>query len=179
MKGSLSICVMFLAITVYGLASCAPSNFNGESGPQKPASSKGKVHNDDAKPVDPSNDDQPPSISPDDLQALQDCGKKAGQNFANTAKFQVETADVDIGIGNRTQWQDTLAQSDKPRVLILTIKGRVANHPTIELGNPNTTYCLNLKVQIVNHFDLRVSKTARVIEVYDTQISNRATRTQI
>ena len=160
-------------------ASCAPSNFNGESSTQKPAPSKDKTQNDDAKPVDPSIDDQPPSISPEDLQVLQDCSKKAGQNFASTAKFQVETADVDISMGNHPQWQDTLAQTDKPRVLILNIKGKVANHPTIELGNPNTTYCLNVKVQIVNHFDLRVSKTARVIEVYDTQISNHATRTQI
>ena len=179
MNGSRSTCVMFMAIMAQVLASCAPSNFNGESGVQKPATSKDKVHNDDAKPVDPSNDDQPPSISPEDLQALQDCGKKAGQNFASTAKFQVETANVDIGIGNRTHWQDTLAHSVKPRVLILTITGQVANHPTIELGNPNTTYCLNVKVQIVNHFDLRVSKTARVIEVYDTHISNHGTRTQI
>jgi hypothetical protein len=168
-----------LTLTLKFWVACAPANFDGGAGMQPMTKKIDPPTDNPDNTADPDSDPTPPAIPPEKLQVLTDCAKKAGLNLLDQSTYTVETADINISIANRATWKDTLAATAKSRVLILNIQGQIANRIAIELGNPKTIYCLNLKSQIVNRLDVAVSKTAQLIDVYQTQITNRVSRHQI
>jgi hypothetical protein len=177
MSSNLGIKFLPIALMVQMLTSCASANFEASSETQRALPNKNPE--DHTPLIVPEINDRPPNLTPDNLQILTDCSHKAGQDLTSGSRFDIESTDIVAQITNKTQWQDTLATSTRPRVLIVNIRGQIANKLDLEFGNPNTTYCLNIKLQIVNSLNMRVSKTAKVIDVYDNQIMNHSNRSQI
>ena len=177
MSSILGVTFLAIALLVSMVSSCGTADF--QAGTETNRALPNKNLEDHTPLIVPEINDQPPKLTPENLQVLKDCGLKASQDLTSGSSFDIESTDIVAQITNKTQWQDTVATSVRPRVLIVNIRGQIANKLDLEFGNPNTTYCLNFKMQIVNSLNMRVSKTAKIIDVYDNQIMNKSTRSQI
>jgi hypothetical protein len=152
------------------LGSCAPdSSFRG-SADALPS----KQMTPPATQVSPPSIEQPvtPDLSDSDQLTLKSCQQKLPTILQNVKAVEVQ--DLRGSISNTIEFVDQYQGSEK-RVLIINLGSSIVNKLMLQLGNPNTTYCLNISSQIVNVIDIGISRGARLIEARQISIQNKVT----
>jgi len=164
--------VLVLLLNLH-LVACAPDNsFRGDSGRIHPAD-----ETPDNSPVEPPPEDPKiPNLNNDDQETIEACKQKYSALMSGVAT--VESIEISNSISNKEAFSDPYSGKEK-RILILNITAPIANKISLRLGNPNTTYCLNIKSQIINKLDIGVAAGARLIEARQIGISNKISTHEI
>lgn len=167
--------VLFSIVTILALVcGCASEgDFNGASGLEV----KRKVEI--PPPTDqPENHPEPltDDLVPEDQETLAACQQKSAGLLKGVKMVDVQN--IGESLFNKENFVDAYAGSEK-RVLIINFNSEIANKVTLRLTNSNTTYCLNMKSQIVNKLDIGLTPGARLLEARDVSLLNKSNVHQI
>jgi len=169
----LHVVIIYLAVLTAG---CAPdSSFKGSG---EVASNKTLSQPQPSTGMTPPSDDQTVTndLNPQDEVTLKSCQVKLPSLLQGIKVVEVQ--EIASTISNIQSFVDTYS-GDEKRVLIINVKSGISNQISMQLGNRNTIYCLNISSQIVNKIDIGIIRGARLIEARQNSIMNSIRTHQI